>query len=70
MQLKAMQVGDLYFDMAHPGRLAHVVQGGMASGKDLYVASEAGKAITAYATRFGPNTVLPSGLLRWIPFPR
>lgn len=69
MERLAMQRGARYADMLHQGRIGHVLEGAMASGKDLFVASEAGKAVTSFARRFNPNTLLPNGSRRWIPFP-
>jgi hypothetical protein len=68
MAQKAIQVGEQYLDMMHPDVTAHVIQGGMASGRDLYVASSAGKVVTAFATKFNPATLF-QGMASWIPLP-
>jgi len=68
MTQKAMQVGERFLDRMHPDATAHVIRGGLASGRDLYVASSAGKAVTAFATHFNPETLF-QGALRWIPIP-
>jgi hypothetical protein len=69
MEARAIQIGARYFDMANPGRVAHVVRGGMASGRDFFVVSEGGFAVTSFARTFNPGTLLPTGAPRWVPFP-
>jgi RHS repeat-associated protein len=68
MAATAVRMGQKFADAKWPGTVAHVVSGGMASGKDLYVVTDATstKVVTAMVRRFNPATTL-NGTLRWTP---
>jgi hypothetical protein len=71
MEDKAIELGVKYLDMKHPGTIAHVLEGAMASGKTLFVATDvtATKVVTSMIRRsFNPETLF-NGAPRWLLHP-
>ncbi len=70
MSKAAIRVGEKYMDAKHPGTIAHVIRGGMASGKDLYVVTDATSTnvVTSIKMTFIPETLF-DGAPRWTPIP-
>ncbi|HHK42403.1 MAG TPA: DUF4258 domain-containing protein [Planctomycetaceae bacterium] len=69
MAEKAIEKGTQYYDRMH-GTISHVLEGGMASGKTLQIATNpaTGSVVTGVIrSRFNPSVLLPNGTPRFVP---